>query len=106
MERALGPNKTTDRIVEALTQTLALLKDIESAQANNESEDLRGQARKLQEIADEIGLLAIAEAAASLEHVGVHLRNEEISHLQRQVSATWEQLANAYPDISLNHSRG
>ena len=106
MERALGPEVTTDRIVAALTETLAILKGIESAQAENDSEGLRGHALKLQGIAGEVGLPAVAEAAGSLASATAALWPEETSHLQRQVSATWDQLANAYPDISQDISRG
>lgn len=106
MERAMGPDKIADRIIDALTQTTSLLEGIKSAQAHDGSEDLREKARKLQEIADEIGLLAIAEAASSLGRSSAPLLNDEISHLEHQVSATRDQLANAYPDISMDLARG
>ena len=106
MERALGPEVTTDRIVAALTETLAILKGIEAAQAENDSEGMRGHALKLQGIAGEVGLPAVAEAAGSLASATAALWPEETSHLQRQVSATWDQLANAYPDISQEMPQG
>ena len=100
MEQALGIREITDKIIDTLTQTLSLLKEIESAQTNDDKESLREKAIRLQEIADETGLLAIAEAAASLAKAAPVLWNEEISDLQRRVSTTWGQLARAYPDIS------
>ena len=106
MERALGPEVTTDRIVAALTEALAILKSIESAQAENDSEGLHGHALKLQGIAGEVGLPAVAEAAGNLAGATAALWPEETSHLQRQVSATWDQLANAYPDISPEMPQG
>ena len=106
MERAMGPDRITDRIVDALTQTMSLLEGIESAQTQNDSDDLREKARKLQEIANEIGLLAIAEAASSLGRSSAALLNDEIAHLQDQVFATRDQLVNAYPGISLDFGRG
>ena len=106
MERALGPEVTTDRIVAALTETLAILKGIEAAQAENDSEGMRGHALKLQGIAGEVGLPAVAEAAGNLASATAALWPEETSHLQRQVSATWDQLANAYPDISQEMPQG
>jgi len=106
MERTLGPDATTDRIVAALTETLAILKGIESAQAENDREGLRGHALKLQGIAGEVGLPAVAEAAGNLAGAVAALWPEETSHLQQQISATWTQLANAYPDISQDIARG
>lgn len=106
MEHALGPDVTTDRIVAALTEALAILKGIESAQAENDRESLRGHALKLQGIAGEVGLPAVAEAAGNLASATAALWPEETSHLQRQVSATWDQLANAYPDISQEMPQG
>jgi len=106
MEQTLGPEKITDMIVEALSQTLRLLKGIESALADANDEGLREQARKLEALANEIGLLAIAEAAGSLAVAVEPWQIHDISQLQQQISATWDQLANAYPDIPAEPSGG
>tara|TARA_R110000824_G_scaffold118960_15_gene272400 strand:- start:96814 stop:98673 length:1860 start_codon:yes stop_codon:yes gene_type:complete len=104
MERMLGSDETTDRMVETLTRIQSLYIAIEQASDHGNSENLRDKARALQMAADEIGLVAIADAARILEQIDVAVSDSEIPRLQARIAETWGQLAHAYPTLSIGGS--
>lgn len=106
MERALGPDDAADRIVDALTQILSLHAGIEAALGDNDEVRFREAAHKLQKAADEIGLLAVADAARVLEEAAIEVRQANLADLQRHIWDALSQLVRAYPNLSMDESKG
>lgn len=106
MERALGPDGATDRIVNALTQILSLHAELEAAFRDNDDARFRETAHKLQKAADEIGLLVVAGAARSLEKVRGGVQQDGLVDLQRHISDALTQLTRAYPNLSMDGPKG
>ncbi len=106
MERALGSDDAVDRIVNALTQILALHAGIEAAFGDSDAARFRQAAHKLQNVADEIGLLAVAEAARSLQKGDAKVQQDNLVDLQRHISEALGQLARAYPNLSMDEPKG
>jgi len=102
MERELGPEDATDRMVEALRHILALYEEIEQARREGNAPDLKARAQSLQTAANAIGLVAIADAARTMEARDDEARAEEVPHLHKCIAETWGQLARAYPSITMN----
>lgn len=106
MERALGPDKATDRIIDALTQIFALHAGLEAASGDNDDARVRETAGKLRKVADEIGLLVVADTARSLEKAGVEVQQDGLVDLQRHILEALNQLARAYPNLSMDEPKG
>ncbi|MGV8995529.1 MAG: ATP-binding protein [Parvibaculaceae bacterium] len=102
MERELGPDEATDRMVEALRHILALYEDIEKARREGNAGDMKTYAGRLQTAAGAIGLTGVADAARAMEARDDATRAEDLPHLHRRIAETWGQLARGYPAIALN----
>ena len=102
MERELGPEEATDRMVEALRNILTLYEKIEQARREDDAQGLKTVSQSLQAAADAIGLVAIADAARAMEARDDEGRADEVPHLQKRIAETWGQLARAYPGIAMN----
>tara|TARA_R110000868_G_scaffold29322_5_gene108950 strand:- start:12940 stop:14817 length:1878 start_codon:yes stop_codon:yes gene_type:complete len=102
LERDMGPDDASDRMVDALTNILSLYEGIAKAGNEGDHENLADQARTLQAAADAIGLVAIAEAARSIELVAVEARADEVQRLRQRITETWGQLARTYPGLNMS----
>ncbi|MES1989327.1 MAG: HAMP domain-containing sensor histidine kinase [Pseudomonadota bacterium] len=102
MERELGAEKATDRMIEALHNILSLYEKIEQARREDNSQDMAVHAQSMQTVANMIGLVAIADAARAIETREDDKRSKEVPHLHKCISETWSQLARAYPGIAMN----
>ena len=105
LERELGPERTTDHMVETLTRILELYRKIELAEARHDTAALRDRAADLQEAAGAIGLVAIANLAQEIGQ-SVDLGREEtalhdVPRLQQKITATWSALARSFPNLSI-----
>jgi signal transduction histidine kinase len=105
LERELGPERTTDHMVETLTRILELYRKVETAEARRDAAALRDGVEMLQKAADEIGLVAIAGVAQDIGQAVDLGRNETALHdvprLQQKITATWSALARAFPNLSI-----
>lgn len=102
MERDIGPDDASDRMVEALTHILSLYEVIAKTGRDGDHQLLADHARTLQAAADAIGLVAIAETARGIEQLSPEARAEEVPRLQQRISETWEQLARTYPGLNMS----
>lgn len=102
MERDIGADDASDRMVEALTHILSLYESIAKAGREDDHQNFADQARTLQAAADAIGLIAIAEAARIIEHVPAEARADEVPRLQQRITETWAQLARTYPGLNMS----
>lgn len=105
MEREIGAVAMTDRIIEALTHILRLYRQIEAMEDARDAGALRQNARLLQQAADEIGFLAIADVAREIGRAIDQGRAETARHdvprLQQKITATLSALARSFPDFRI-----
>lgn len=87
-----------------LERVLALHRRIEKARITRDEDALAEGARALQAAARDIGLSAISQVAGDIEialdqgETDAALR--EVPRLQQKITATWRELAQAYPSLA------
>lgn len=104
LERELGPQGITDRMVGALDRILGLQRKIEAARRDRDARLLAQCILALQTIATDIGLVAVSGVAGdigrALEGGHADLALNDVPRLQQKISATWRALAEAFPRLA------
>lgn len=104
LERALGPQGITDRMVAALDRILDLQRKIEAARRDGDIRLLAECVSALQTVATEIGLVAMSGVAGdigrALEEGHADRALHDVPRLQQKISATWRALAEAFPRLA------
>lgn len=104
LERRIGGEHITDYLVAGLERVLALHREIEKARTMRDGEALAKGARNLKAAAAEIGLSAVSLVASNID--GAISQGEadaamrEVPRLQQKITATWRELAKAYPSLA------
>ncbi len=105
LERELGVERTTERMVASLIRVVELLREIDRAKAARDVLALHNNAERLQREAREVGLVAVANVAQEIADAVKSGRAEtamhDVARLQPKISASWSVLAKSFPNISL-----
>jgi signal transduction histidine kinase len=104
IEREIGPQRITDHLLSGLERVLTLHRAVERARIGHDEVALAEGARALQAAADSIGLSAISHVAGDIEialgHGEADAAMRNVPRLQQKITATWRELAKAYPSLA------
>jgi HPt (histidine-containing phosphotransfer) domain-containing protein len=103
LERELGPEKITDRMVAALDRILDLQREMEAARSGRNADALAAHFAAIQKEAGESGLPAIAGLAQEMaQAIGRGLPENglpDVQRLQHKIAATRHALGLAFPRL-------
>lgn len=104
LERRLGGHHITDYLVTGLHRVLELQREMESATSGRDGAALAEGARALKLAAADLGLTAISTVAGNIDTAVYQGEAEaamrEVPRLQQKITATWRELAKAYPSLA------
>lgn len=103
LEREVGSDRITNRLVGGLEKVLELHRKVEKARVQRNGEMLAEHIGALQKAATDIGLCAIARVAAEIDQAILQGDSEialkDVPRIQQKITASWRELAKAYPGL-------
>lgn len=103
LEREIGSDKITNRLVAGLEKVLDLHRKVENARLQRNGSMLAEHIGSLQKAAAEIGLCAIARVAGEIDNAILQGETEvalkDVPRIQQKITASWRELAKAYPGL-------
>ncbi|MBX3492455.1 MAG: hypothetical protein KF899_05810 [Parvibaculum sp.] len=103
IEREVGPQRITDHLLSGLERVLTLHRAVERARTERNEVALAEGAHALRAAAGNIGLAAISHVAGDIEtalnYGEIDAAMRDVQRLQQKITATWRELAKAYPSL-------
>ncbi|PKQ07849.1 MAG: hypothetical protein CVT72_01880 [Alphaproteobacteria bacterium HGW-Alphaproteobacteria-11] len=103
IEREVGPQRITDHLLSGLERVLTLHRAVERARTERNEAALAEGAHALRAAAGNIGLAAISHVAGDIEtaldYGEIDAAMRDVQRLQQKITATWRELAKAYPSL-------
>lgn len=103
LEREIGSDKITNRLVAGLEKVLDLHRKVDKARLQRDGNMLAEHIGALQKAAAEIGLCAIAQVAGEIDNAILQGETDvalkDVPRIQQKITASWRELAKAYPGL-------